>query len=84
MVSVIQLFNGEEQRIVGRARTFDGTVKHLKSAMGAGEGWGVKLRGTIQDLADVGAYQRPYGWRFVFRAGNPRARKIVTVFCEVI
>ncbi len=84
MITVIQLFNGEETRIVGHARTFGGAAKLLKSIMGAGEGWGMKVRGTVKDLAQVGAYMCADGWIFEFVAGNPRARRTITIGCEVL
>jgi hypothetical protein len=54
MISVIQMFHGEEKRIVGRARTSSGVARLLRSVDGAGDGWGVKLRGTTGDFEKIG------------------------------
>jgi hypothetical protein len=54
MISVIQMFHGEEKRIVGRARTSSGIARLLRSVEGAGDGWGVKLRGARDDFKSIG------------------------------
>ncbi len=82
MVSVIQIFNGDEKQIVGRARTGAGVVRLLRSIEGAGRGWSAKIRGTADDFAAVGAY-RIYGsnehcFDYKYRGEERRA------ICELI
>lgn len=82
MVSVIQTFNGEDRRVVGRARTGSGVVRLLHSVEGAGSGWSVKVRGTIEDFAVVAAYRiygsKDYCFDYKYRGQDRRA------MCEVI
>lgn len=63
MIHVVSFFNGLEVRVVGRVRTTNGANRQLRSAA-CGDGWGVKLRGTKSELADIGAFETPSGWYF--------------------
>lgn len=84
MIAVIQMFNGEEVCIAGRARTFDGVVRLVRQVLDASEGWGAKVRGTAEELAEVGAYENKFGWFIEFTTGPKKARRVLTIACEAI
>jgi hypothetical protein len=55
MVEIVSTFMGEQRRVVGRARTNNGTVRALRRCTFGG-GWGALVRGTQTALEAVGAY----------------------------
>ena len=68
MVEVVQYFNGERRRTVGKADTRDTVEALVKSVSGASEGWGVRIRGTKADLLSIDAYKTLYGgWVFAMK-----------------
>jgi hypothetical protein len=78
-VEIVQYFNGEEQRVRRTARTIREVRWGIRSCTW-GNGWGVKLRGTVEALTAIGATQTAYG-QWVFDA-DPKMDRWVD--CEVV
>jgi len=64
MVEIVQYFNGERRRLVGRARSSQGVIRRVKGLVYLGAGWGVKIHGTRKALLDVGCGGTPGNIRF--------------------
>lgn len=78
MIQVIQYFMGNEQGTVGNARTAPGTVKLLYKAAN-GDGWGSRIRGNVEDLQKIGAFETVSGWYFDWTVRGVALR----VMCQV-
>ena len=65
-IEVDQLFNGEVQRTIKCADTRPETIHAaLDSAAPAGDGWGVRIRGSYDTLSEIGAFRLGHGgWLF--------------------
>jgi len=72
-ISVEQLFNGEVRRTVECADTLPETIHTaLDSVAPAGNGWGVRIRGSVATLEAIGAFQvvDSNAWVFEVRPGR--------------
>lgn len=78
-VEIVQTFNGSEVRVRRTARTNSGARQGVRSCL-TGNGWGVKLRGTVEALRAIGATQNAYG-QWVFDV-DPKMDRWVD--CEVV
>lgn len=76
-VTLVQYFNGERRRDVGRASSVTGVKRLVESTAGAGYGWSVRLQGTEAALRAVGAYKvNPSYFELELTSGK-------TIVCEL-
>lgn len=81
MVEIVQYFNGERKRTVGRAKSHAGVIRLLKSVRGASEGWGCKIHGTSKALQEVGAHREAGGFAFSYSTKRGSVVRCHSFFC---
>lgn len=64
-IEVDQTFNGEVRRTILCADTRPETIHAALDAVApAGDGWGGRIRGTVDTLTEIGAFRTASGWVF--------------------
>jgi len=58
-MEIVSLFNGEERR--ARAVTTIEEISRTSAELARGDGWGQRVRGTLEELREVGAWENQYG-----------------------